>query len=415
MSSFEKTAGKNLDEILASIRKTLADESVDPQPGRKEPLSPLEASPPASADRNGGKAQSDKIDDDLADLLAGGLTTGAGVASKETPDGATGGDPKDPLWFLRPSGGREPQVGPLPGERASPTVDTVMDGSAVLPPERSSLPPLYVTDKAPGIGEVGAVDNAMTSAPTPGQASPVPTVGSKAAIEAKAAAEERRSPDAIDPGAGASASDQLQSRPAGPAGNPAAGKAPAPFPASEDAEGKPEMWAAAANADMAKPGDERNPAGAAAVARSLEVNSAPEPVKPLAQHPSAVEGKPQALPEAGRPATVAASTVLRSPGVAGPAAVKGAFNPRAAAMNGATAASVRPATASAPVVASAPTIVPASQTQALEQIIEQLLEPLLRRWVEANLPRLVDAAIRAEVARALEKRTENGREADPKR
>ena len=38
MSSFEKTAGKNLDEILASIRKTLADESVDPQTSRKEPL-----------------------------------------------------------------------------------------------------------------------------------------------------------------------------------------------------------------------------------------------------------------------------------------------------------------------------------------------------------------------------------------
>jgi cell pole-organizing protein PopZ len=414
MSSFEKTAGKNLDEILASIRKTLADESVDPQPSRKEPLAPLEPSPGALADRNGGAAQSGKIDDDLADLLAGGLTAGSGVASKETPDGATGGDPKDPLWFLRPSGGREPQVVPLPGERASPTVDTVMDGSAVLPPERSSLPPLYVADKATGIGEVGAVVNAMTSAPAPGQASPASSVDSKAPIEAKAAAKERRSPDAVDPGkAGARASDQLQPGLAGPAGSPAAAKAPAPFPASKDAEGKPEMRAAA-NTDMAKLGGERYPGGGAAVARSLEVNSAPEPVKPLAQHPSAVEGKPQALPEAGRPAAGAASTVLRSPGVAGPAAVKGAFNPRAAAMNGATAASVRPATTSAPVAASAPTIVPASQTQVLEQIIEQLLEPLLRRWVEANLPRMVDAAIRAEVARALEKRTENGREADPK-
>ena len=50
---------------------------------------------------------------------------------------------------------------PLPGERASPTVDTVTEGSAVLPPERSGLPPLYVADRATGSGEVGAVANAL--------------------------------------------------------------------------------------------------------------------------------------------------------------------------------------------------------------------------------------------------------------
>ena len=410
MSSFEKTAGKNLDEILASIRKTLADELVDPQTSRKEPLSPLEPSPRASADRNGGKPQSDKIEDDLADLLAGSLTAGPSVA-KETPDSATAGDPKDPLWFLRPSGGRDPQVVPVAGEQVSPTVDTVMGGSAVLPPERSGLPPLYVADKATGSGEVGAVVNAMTSAPAPGQAaaSPASSADSKTAIEAKAAAKERRSPDAIDPGpAGAGANGLVQPGLAGPAA------ARTPAPASKDAEGKPEARAAAANTDMAKPHGERHPLGPAAVLRSPEVNSAAAPVKPLAQHQPAVGGKPQALPEAGRPAPVAASTVLRSPGVAGPAAAKGTFAPRAAAMNGATAASARPDATSGPVTASAATVVPASQTQALEQIIEQLLEPLLRRWVEANLPRMVDAAIRAEVARVLEKRTENGREAEPK-
>ena len=411
MSSFEKTAGKNLDEILASIRKTLADESVDPQTSGKEPLSPLEPSPRASADRNGGQPPSTKIDDDLADLLAGSLTAGLGVA-KETPDSATAGDPKDPLWFLRPSGGRDPQVVPLPGERVSPTVDTAMDGSAVFPPERSGLPPLYVADKAKGSGEVGAVANALASAPAPGQvaASPASSADPKAAIEAKAAAkDQRRSPGTVDPGvAGPGANGLVQPGLVGPA------TARTPAPASKDAEGKLEARAAAANTDMAKPHEERHPLGAAAVLRSPEVNSAAAPVKPLAQHPPAVGGKPQALPEAGRSAAVAASTVLRSPGVAGPAAAKGTLAPRAAAMNGATAASARPGATSTPVAASAATVVPASQTQALEQIIEQLLEPLLRRWVEANLPRMVDAAIRAEVARALEKRTENGREAEPK-
>lgn len=72
-----------------------------------------------------------------------------------------------------------------------------------------------------------------------------------------------------------------------------------------------------------------------------------------------------------------------------------------------------PAAASPPDAASA-TTVPTTQTQALEQIIEQLLEPLLRRWVEANLPRLVDAAIRAEVARGLHTKQLNGQDADRK-
>ena len=409
MSSFEKTAGKNLDEILASIRKTLADESVDPQTSRKEPLSPLEPSPRASADRNGGKAHAGKIEDDLADLLAGSLTAGPAVA-KETPDSATVGDPKDPLWFLRPSGGRDPQVVPVPGERVSPTVDTGMDGRAVLPPERSGLPPLYVADKVTGSGE--AVAKSMTSTPAPGQeaASPTSSADPKTAIEAKAAAKERRSPDAADPGpAGAGANGLVQPGLAGPAA------ATTPVPGSKDAEGKPETRAAAAHTDMAKPHEERHPLGGAAALRSPEVNSAAAPVKPLPQHQPSVGGKPQALPEAARPAPVAASTVLRSPGMAGPAAAaKGTVAPRAAAMNGATAAAARPGATSAPIAPSAAPIVPASQTQALEQIIEQLLEPLLRRWVEANLPRMVDAAIRAEVARALEKRAENGREAEPK-
>jgi cell pole-organizing protein PopZ len=57
---------------------------------------------------------------------------------------------------------------------------------------------------------------------------------------------------------------------------------------------------------------------------------------------------------------------------------------------------------------------PTSQTQALEQIIEQLLEPVLHRWVEANLPRLVETAIRAEVVRLLEKNSANGHEAERK-
>jgi cell pole-organizing protein PopZ len=86
--------------------------------------------------------------------------------------------------------------------------------------------------------------------------------------------------------------------------------------------------------------------------------------------------------------------------------------PRATALNGAAAQTAAPTVS--PADAAGATMVPTAQTQVLEQIIEQLLEPLLRRWIDANLPRLVDAAIRAEVARVLEAKHLNGQDAHRK-
>jgi len=71
MSSFDKTAGKNLDEILASIRKTLADESPHTEANAGEPSAPADTK--AAVPPNGLKIPATKIDEDLADLLAGGL------------------------------------------------------------------------------------------------------------------------------------------------------------------------------------------------------------------------------------------------------------------------------------------------------------------------------------------------------
>ena len=41
----------------------------------------------------------------------------------------------------------------------------------------------------------------------------------------------------------------------------------------------------------------------------------------------------------------------------------------------------------------------ALQTRALEQMIAELLEPVIRQWLQANLPRLIEKAVREEVAR----------------
>src|SRR5262249_61877170 len=131
MSSFEKPAGKNLDEILASIRKTLADESTQPPPRPKDPSVPA---PARSEARQSGGSPSGKTDDDLADLLAGDLT--APIAEKDGSDGPTP-DAKDPLWFLRPSPAHEPR--PSLAEPSAPVADGQAEPRSPPPSRPASL------------------------------------------------------------------------------------------------------------------------------------------------------------------------------------------------------------------------------------------------------------------------------------
>ena len=48
-----------------------------------------------------------------------------------------------------------------------------------------------------------------------------------------------------------------------------------------------------------------------------------------------------------------------------------------------------------------PEQVGALPTQALEQVVAGLLEPVIRQWLQTNLPRLIEKAVREEVVRAL--------------
>jgi cell pole-organizing protein PopZ len=391
MSSFDKTAGKNLDEILASIRKTLADESPHPDANAGELNSAAQAKAPGSVNHNGSKAPAGKIDEDLADLLAGGLGISA-PAPKDTPRTA---DQKDPLWFLRPSGERESQVLPLPADRVSPSIEALMDSPANPAPERSSLAPVFVADNGSGNGQPSPAATGLPSPPAQGNAA-APAAAS-APIETKPAA--KASPQ--DAAAPANAPKDVAGSSPLPevVGRSATVKAPAPAPT-----------AAAPKADLAKPGVM---ASAPAV-----IGPAAAPLKPPgATQPQATATAPNPvrLAEPAKPAAAAAGASLRATlgnSVGSPTKSASAI-PRPAALNGAASTATPPAAASLP-DAARPTMVPTAQTQALEQIIEQLLEPLLRRWVEANLPRLVDAAIRAEVARALDTKHLNGQDADRK-
>lgn len=394
MSSFEKTAGKNLDEILASIRKTLADKSTPPQPGFPQPDPLAEASAGEPARRNG-----DRIDDDFADLLAGGLGVSPSQPQEKDTTAPEPAEPKDPLWFLRPSGGGEPQALSLPdhGPRLAP--ETLADG-IIPPPQRPSFSPQFIADRARSDG----VANGTSSSPSqekPSAASPsAPDPGT--ATETKPAAT-GLAPDAIGPGTANREAAQM----APGAGQAAAGAAaPATSPAGRDADSKLGVPPASA----AKP-DPARPAGAGVpVSPSPAVSPGALPLKPeAAQAPAALGGM---KPVAAGPAKPTAPAAVVSPAAMAGPAIKGASAaPRAAAgLNGVASAARSAAAASMP----AANAVPASQTQALEQIIEQLLEPLLRRWVEANLPRMVEAAIRAEVARVLDKKSPNGHASDRK-
>src|SRR5262249_4460372 len=152
---------------------------------------PLPTGVGAPVNRNGGPAQSDKIDDDLADLLAGGL---GGSPSQSVGKEASSPEPvdhKDPLWFLRPSGGREGQVLPLSDDR---NLDTLADGTVLTPPERSNLSPQFIADD---LGE-GGVRPTVHDATLP-LATPTSSLEPGTAQETKPAS---NGLDAIGPGAG---------------------------------------------------------------------------------------------------------------------------------------------------------------------------------------------------------------------
>jgi cell pole-organizing protein PopZ len=274
------TSTQNLEEILASIRKSLAEEAEGANSARKLPAAGTES-------RTGGAGLSSRLagalngsgntlDGALADFLAHVPGRDAPPAAR-TASGT--GEQRDPFWFLsRPAAAPEAPVrkDEKPGPGAS-------DGVTLSRPEtlRPSLPPLFVADSEP----VTPVRRSVPGAD---------------AVDATDAADER-----------ASAAAAARAAPKAP---------PAKAQDSEPA-------AAGGAADIAA--------------------AAPEPAPPAATAPTEPALAPgEHAPTAG---------VARNP--------------------------------------------------ALEQMIAQLLEPVLVRWLDANLPRMIEGVVRTEVARALNGRS----------
>jgi cell pole-organizing protein PopZ len=123
---------------------------------------------------------------------------------------------------------------------------------------------------------------------------------------------------------------------------------------------------------------------------SVEMKGRPaEPVAPVVD-------KPAVLPEP--PVTVAAIPVAREVPVA-----EASVLPRAEPVAVAWSEPPLPE----PLTPEAPKPAPESasvlQSQALQETIGRLLEPVIQKWLETNLPGMVEAAIRAEMDRQFKR------------
>jgi cell pole-organizing protein PopZ len=168
MSKPDPTGAKSLEEILASIRRSLADEGTDrPTEARVAPVKAAQPQPkppaPAAAPANGagllpgklagalnGAAAAPTLDDDLTELLATEpkKSAPAAPANSARPSAAGSGDPKDPLWFLTrlsaAAAGNAPQ-GSAARARDAAKAPAAAEEVKLSRPEtlRASLPPLF--------------------------------------------------------------------------------------------------------------------------------------------------------------------------------------------------------------------------------------------------------------------------------
>jgi cell pole-organizing protein PopZ len=349
MNKPESTGAKSLEEILASIRKSLAEEAADPRASTLKPaqpqLRPLAPEPGPTAPSTtapgkgagmlsaklagsaNGAARGPLPDPDLSELLAGEPKKPASPAPAEPskPAGKSAAEEdakdKDPLWFLsRLSAAAAGSPGPSSAARARDAAKAATPPAEEIKlsrPEtlRASFPPLF--------------DAAAEPAPLVAKAE------RKANADAATTPTARTEPRVLTPVAEPAPAKEAQDAMKG-LGKQEAG-APTPF-----------SFAPAALKDGPAP-----------------PKASPEPT--LAESKPMLAGlTPSAPPLETKPA-------------ADTPAEPGRWNPEPAAIAPGEALPTRP----------------------LEQMVAELLEPVIRQWLHNNLPRLIEKAVREEVARVV--------------
>ena len=397
MSKPDATGTKSLEEILASIRKSLTGEGSEASSGQRQAApAPVQAAPalepPKDTAGNGdgdgllsarlagalnGPTNGAALDDDFAALLAPDDKKPAQPtpASADKPADARSAS-KDPLWFLRrpaataeSNGAQAPMARTQPGEGAPPPT-LAADVAPTLAPD---LVPDTAPDVTPGMTP------GMTADPAPA-ASPVKEVKLsrpevlRASLPPLFGADSEALPAARTP------------HPEPPKARPSVAPAPSQALAAPAAPGGEVRKAAPGNAHF--------------MARTQPILPPLQPAGDAA--PIAARKMTEADVAPPAPATrEAAPAVEAAPKPQTPVETKPVANGLLVETHADAAAKAAPTELRVP-SATRPAPTPeAPQARTLEQVIGELLEPVIRQWLEANLPRMVEEAVREEVARAI--------------
>jgi cell pole-organizing protein PopZ len=370
MQKPEKAPEPSMEEILASIRKIIAEEPIGSRPGPAPlPVSPevRKGAPPGGpreriepsgfpAPRRDGEPHAHySVEDALADLIDDVPARSSPASGRSAPDATPQAsstnpvpgspampEPQRPSWlFARPS--------TVPAPSGAPAVV----GGGTDSPQGRSLPPL---DAAPPLS------------PQPSAATvPDRAGGTASKLERQA-----------DLGPVLPAAGQTKAP-----GTDGAGKPFGPRPLAGDTINRPnDRETAEAPAARSPKGEEtRAPGGASSAATQ---SAAAPSIEPKSEIQRKAEPGPLPRNEAG-PLPRKETSPLED-------LAKGLAGARQDVIP-ARPAPQREASAPAPASVSA-----AAPVRSLEDTVADLLRPMLRDWLDANMPRIVEKALRVELA-----------------
>ena len=405
MTRPEKASEPSMEEILASIRKIIAEEPIGSRPG---PASLPGLPDELRSGRSGGDghdrgepgrlpfperdSSNDEsaysVEDALADLIDDGSERNERGAVRHEPDAGFAARPGQiadqpnaenahrPGWlFSRPAA-----LGPSTGAPASGSPN----------PSGGSANPLDMLRQAPAASQGGAglaTAKPFSDLPLPGQRLAEPSLP---VLDDKS----------TRPGFPDLTPKPAQSRPAAAESNLARqASMPAPGAEQKNAAG---LSGAAVRADSVRKAEP-----AAPLTGETVPNPAPRPLDVPAAKPSQPAGNTEVpAPQEGVKAASAGKEAVAKPLASEPVRRPelSALDALAQGLSGSKPVA-KPAPAPKPTVSaaeSAPEVKPSPVEMAtgrtLEDTVADLLRPMLRDWLDANMPRIVEKALRVELA-----------------
>lgn len=430
MSNPEKRDERSMSDILASIRKIMAQEPAETAPGpgkgpfngasgpAREPelrLPPQLNMPAGSVAAPGPVAEAVSLDELLAEAPIATPSTSRvpepPAPAKATPGPASalqaGGAPewlfprsgtsdtaKDIEAPILPGPSQAKEAAPAPVAKAAPeSVPVSPAAKAETPSPKPSEPPksakepaqaAVVGPPAPKLGDLGSVVPGKLDGAAPSPAldvgAPRPAAADRAVLGPPLAGpllgEPPRAPAAAAPMQEVPGADALRRLIAGvipPSAHPSVAPAakapePAPVPAAVRTDEAPKSDASPKATPKTKV--EAKPAPASPPAAKAVETPAPAPAPAPAAKPAAAAPTPAPTP-APKPA---------APAAAPPPAAKAAAPAPAAAAPAPRPAAVTPAGG-----------------KTMDETVVELLRPLLREWLNTNMPRLIEPALKAEL------------------